>query len=90
MCPTWPCLGTFLTLSKMLKKMLLLLWFSLCSQEVVSSVVLHEYHSPQLLAPLSSYSSLAVTRWRIPVETRLATWTIQTSSEYEVPANITM
>ena len=40
---------------------LFLLWI-LSSQGVVSSVVLHEYHSPQLLAPLTSYSSLAVTR----------------------------
>ena len=70
---------------------LFLLWI-LSSQGVVSSVVLHEYHSPQLLAPLTSYSSLAVTRWRIPLETRLATWTIQSSSpsECELPANITM
>ena len=73
----------------MMSKILLLL-FSLWYQEVMSTVVLHEYHSPQLLAPLSSYSSLAVTRWRIPVETRLATWTIQSSSECELPANITM
>ena len=65
---------------------------SLWSREVSGSVVLHEYHSPQLLAPLSSYSSLAVTRWQIPLETRLATWTIQSSSplECERPANITM
>ena len=70
--------------------MMMLLLFSLWSQEVLSSVVLHEYHSPQLLAPLTSYSSLAVTRWRIPAETKLATWTVQTSSECEQPANITM
>lgn len=73
------------------KKMLLLFFFfSLWSPEVASTVVLHEYHSPQLLAPLTSYSSLAVTRWRIPAETKLATWTVQTSSECEQPANITM
>ena len=70
---------------------LFLLWI-LSSQGVVSSVVLHEYHSPQLLAPLTSYSSLAVTRWRIPQETRLATWTVQTSSPpgCGAAANITM
>ena len=70
----------------------MLLLFSPWSRQVWSSVVLHEYHSPQLLAPLTSYSSLAVTRWRIPLETRLATWTIQSSSpaECERPANITM
>ena len=69
-----------------------MLLLSLRSLEVRSSVVLHEYHSPQLLAPLTSYSSLAVTRWRIPLETRLATWTIQSSSPSgcELPANITM
>ena len=69
---------------------MLFLLFSLWCPEVWSSVVLHEYHSPQLLAPLTSYSSLAVTRWRIPAETKLATWTVQTSSECEQPANITM
>ena len=71
--------------------MFFLLWIS-SSQVVTSSVVLHEYHSPQLLAPLTSYSSLAVTRWRIPQETRLATWTVQTSSPpgCEAAANITM
>ena len=56
-----------------------------------SSVVLHEFHSPQVLGPLTSYSSLAVTKWTVPRETRLATWTIQTSSPLGCSsANITM
>ena len=75
-------------MSSLVLPLLCSLWFL----EVSGSVVLHEYHSPQLLAPLTSYSSLAVTRWRIPLETRLATWTIQSSSPSgcELPANITM
>ena len=72
--------------------MMMLLLFSLWSQEVMSSVVLHEYHSPQVLGPLTSYSSLSVTSWSLPGQSRLATWTIQSSSPVgcSPPANITM
>ena len=58
--------------------------------QVSCSVVLHEYHSPQLLGPLTSYSSLSVTTWTVPPNTRLATWTIQSSSDCSPAVNITM
>ena len=65
---------------------------SLSCWEVTSSLVLHEYHSPQVLGPLTSYSSLSVTSWSLPGQSRLATWTIQSSSPVgcSPPANITM
>ena len=72
--------------------MLLLVLVAALASCVQGAAVRHEYHAPLTLAPLTSYSSLAVTRWRIPQETRLATWTVQTSAPpgCGAPANITM
>ena len=45
------------------------------------AVVRHEYHAPQPLSPLTSYHQLSVTTWKVPPETKLSSWSLQTSQD---------
>ena len=45
------------------------------------SVVRHEYHAPLALSPLSSAPRLSVTTWSVPPETKLSSWSLQTSQD---------
>ena len=45
------------------------------------AVVRHEYHAPLPLSPLVSAPRLSVTTWRVPPETKLSSWSLQTSQD---------
>ena len=61
--------------------MTMLLVMTMATGVVSASVVMHEYHTLQTLSPLTSYSSFSVTTWKVPMETKLSTWSLQTASE---------
>ena len=45
------------------------------------AVVRHEYHAPLALFPLTAAPQLSVTTWSVPPETKLSSWSLQTSQD---------
>ena len=50
-----------------------------------AAVVRHEYHAPLPLSPLVSAPDLSVTTWRVPPETKLSSWSVQSSQDPGCP-----